>query len=211
VCNFRLVIFVFMKYLILCFLLIFSHSLFAQKNTDTVQPTLRIYQTFEDFKLRKPTIIVPGTIDSQYYILNIDTVITGFSCKFQDSTMVIKNAFCVVDGDRLFLYGVKGDLIPSNGTGQFPFFAKTENTKYAWYLSPTIGLVSLADAIFSGGSRNVVTYYNKKGKVMQATPQSIGVLLRNDKDFLKEYEKEKKYNNDVYIKYLNKMNERYPL
>jgi hypothetical protein len=46
---------------------------------------------------------------------------------------------------------------------------------------------------------------------MEATAQAIGFLLKKDKDFSKEYNAEKKLNNEVFKKYLLKMNERYPL
>ena len=57
----------------------------------------------------------------------------------------------------------------------------------------------------------MIFYFNKNGEFLEATPQAIGFLLRKDKDFLKEYNAEKKVNNIVYKKYLLKMNERYPL
>jgi len=58
---------------------------------------------------------------------------------------------------------------------------------------------------------NSIMFYNEKGKLKKANNQSIGWLIRKEKDFLNEYNKELFLDNNVFKKYLIKMNERYPL
>lgn len=207
-----------MKALILSSLLFFTNTSIAQDIDSAKRSKIGIYQTFEELQAGKPSVTKSFRLDTTWYILNVDTVIEGYSYRFMDSSKRLSQPFAMFDGKDIYLYfknKVKFNLISgirvmdyppkmfqkSYGKGKIPFIIIGRTT----YISD----LGLADAIIS--DKNEIWYVNKNGKFLQATPQAIGVLLRNEKDLLKEFEKERKYNNEVYVKYLQKMNERYPL
>lgn len=205
-----------MRVLILSALLIFTIPSFGQDIDSVRKSKIGIYQTFEELQAGKPSITKDFKIDRQYYILNIDTVVTGYTYHFIDSSPIVTKGFGLYDGNHFYIMHKKGVLEMMTQEGKFPYkvyYAVKPDVKGGDIVNAAIGIegaVGLLDKMISS-PKDVIIYFNKKGKIMEATPQSIGVLLRSDKDFLKEYEKEKKYNNEVYIKYLKKMNERYPL
>lgn len=203
------------RVLVVLFLTISSAS-FSQNVDSIKQSKIGIYQSYQELQKGKPSIIKPFKIERQYYILNIDTVVTGYTYRFIDSTPIVKNAFGLYDGNQFYIMHKKGALEKMTSEGKFPYkiyYAAKDEVKGADIIDAAAsaeGAVRLLDKMISS-PKDVIIYFNKKGKAMEATPQSIGVLLRGDKDLLKEFEKEKKYGSEVYIKYLQKMNERYPL
>ena len=97
--------------------------------------------------------------------------------------------------------------------GKFSFF--TVNSKIRSLMSTDVigGAIHLAIKAVADNSihaTNELWYFNSKGKLLRATSQAIGYLLRNDNDFHEEFEKEKKFTDAVYRKYLIMMNGRYP-
>jgi hypothetical protein len=60
-------------------------------------------------------------------------------------------------------------------------------------------------------TKRYVSYINRKGELMSANDQDIAFFLRNEKDLSRAFEKEKESTVEVYIKYITKMNVRYPL
>jgi len=57
---------------------------------------------------------------------------------------------------------------------------------------------------------HAIRYLGKKKEFINATPDVIGFLLRQDKDLFEAYGNEKKRTPDIMRKYLDKMNNRYP-
>jgi hypothetical protein len=78
-------------------------------------------------------------------------------------------------------------------------------------IGKTMNLVQLgiADAAVSSDRREL-WYVNKEGRFLKATPQAVGFMIKGEKDFLKEFDSEKKYTQETLMKYLEKMNGRYP-
>jgi len=81
---------------------------------------------------------------------------------------------------------------------------------YGSGLGVGILLVQALDDLLSS-AKEMVFYFNKNGKLLEATPQSIGFLLRSDNELHDAFLKEEKMNNDVFRKYLIAMNNKYPL
>ncbi len=197
------------------FLLVYCFSAIGQDTASVHRPRIGVYKTAEEFLAGTPSVTKPFAIDKKYYILNTDTVITGYTYRFADSTPIVKNGFGIYDGEHFYVMDKKGNLERLDQAGKHPykFYASVNTGKLMAGDFIVAGLVGIAGRFIDGAlfPKDMVIYLNKKGKFLEATPQSIGVLLRGDKDLLKEYEKEKKYTTEVFIKYLQKMNERYPL
>ncbi|HOZ80510.1 MAG TPA: hypothetical protein PLY34_21135 [Ferruginibacter sp.] len=183
-----------------------------------------IYQEWEEFKNNSPLLVNSFTIDTHYTraLSMPDTLQTRYYCRFEDSAIKITKAFALFDGTDLYLPEfVSGDsilFIKLPCAGKFPFLVEYYKVKHgimpASSLFSIAGLVELTaktlDAAVSTPQKTVF-YMNEKGKFHEATPQSIRYLLRNEKDLVKEFDDEPKMNIEIFIKYLLKMNQRYPL
>lgn len=70
---------------------------------------------------------------------------------------------------------------------------------------------SVEDSSLNGNINKFDLYYiGKKKTFLKAIPTGIGFLLKNDKDLYDAYESENEITNEVMLKYLDKMNDRYP-
>lgn len=87
--------------------------------------------------------------------------------------------------------------------------------KHIYLAIPTnaVGLIFLAMLNIASSipkEKSVLLYLNQKGQLVEATRQSFWFLLKNDQGLLKAFYAEKIINRETFIKYLYKMNERYP-
>lgn len=178
-----------------------------------------IYQFWEEFINNVPFIKDPFTVTTNYYITEEkDSVIKNYNYKFLDSTIKHKKAFGFFDGKNMYVediltrhfinIGNKQQFLKMNYIGRFPFIVINRKTVFIGG-EPITMVAGVIDALISQ-PKEEIWYFNKKGSFLQATTQAIGYLLIKDKDLRQEYIAEKKYNNQIYKKYLLKMNERYP-
>jgi hypothetical protein len=211
----------FTKPAVLFFLIFISTFLFSQ---DTLTPlrTLQnlkrgIYFTYDEFAKNIPSIsdsftVIKDLKISTYEDGTSDSTFNGYTFKFFDSTKKVKKVFGFFDGERFFIDPKRGIVLrtkkhftPVDYIGKYPFIEL--NSKKPITLL-TLGWGVLVDDIISK-KKKVLLYINKDGELSEATPASIWFFLKKDKDFLKEYDLEKKANIEVYKKYLIKMNEKY--
>jgi len=205
-------------FLILSILL--SSILFAQDSLKSPLANLKkgIYYSYSHFISNKPTSTSPLAIDTILDYNETDTFISGYDYHFLDSSDKPKDLFSLYDGKNLYLYfgsSLKFSLMTGLRKMSYPshLFQKADGGRFPYILLGRPVFISINGLVDAAASINKqeLWYFNKEGKFLKATAQAIGVFLRSEKDLLKEYEKEKRYNNEVYIKYLIQMNQRYPI
>ena len=178
-----------------------------------------IYQFWEEFINNVPFIKQPFTVITNYHITEEkDSLVKNYNYKFLDSTIKHKKAFGFFDGKNIYVedvltrhvinIGHKQQFLKIDYIGRFPFMILNRKTVLIGG-DPVTAIAGAVDALITR-PKEEIWYFNKKGGFLQATPQAIGYLLINDKDLRKEYIAEKKFNNEIFLKYLLKMNERYP-
>ncbi|MCW3108232.1 MAG: hypothetical protein JWQ09_2738 [Segetibacter sp.] len=179
----------------------------------------RVFITMKEFHDVKPSKTYSLKMISKSYKDSyiVDSVVGTYYCQLKDS-VVLKEGFAILDSSNLFLIfsNLKDTaiFIKVDYAGRYPFYAiRTKSISKGIYGPGLVGLVvSAADAaLYPQQPKEVIAFINRKGNLTDASPVSIGILLRKDKDFEKEYNSEKRLNNETFKKYLIKMNKRYPL
>lgn len=218
-----------MKQFALLFILSsWGQSVFCQ---DTLTPLatriklkVGLYKNWDEFINNSPSMLNPFVVEPYYSQMDTtrDASLQIFKYRFTDSTVRNKRVFGFFDGKEMFIsIEFNDDLFKElrqkfykvDRIGKFPFL--TVRNKISSLVSTDL-LRGAVGALVSAANDNKVHltneiwYCNSKGRVLQATSQSIGYLLRNDKDFHIDFEKERKPGNAAFLKYLMKMNERYP-
>jgi hypothetical protein len=201
---------------VMTLLIVSCTSLYAQ------QPTQRqtgIYKTYQEFLDNKPSITKPFAlmVDTSIDFERHDTTFSS-SYRYIENKKRIKNVWGLCDSGVVYANTDDG-LVPISYTGRYSFIVFEEKNT----MSVGIPLTSVAiptavgftvlmglDNLLSP-SRKRLLYYNAKGEAIIASDQSIGWLLRKDKDLSVAFNNEVKTNIQVYRKYLLAMNERYPL
>lgn len=203
--------------------LVFAFTVFGQSVIKRKLIT-GVYANEREFLAREPSItkpfkIVPN-IDISFNETNakMDTTETGITYQYLDSTQKHKNAFGFCDGTDIYLGAKRFGYDKMDFVGKYSFI----NTNYNYAngsfvpLILAAGPISLMSAAVLIGevvkkpTKKYLFFINKSGKLHEATGQAIGWFLKDDKDLLDGFNAEKKYNNEVFKKYLMKMNERYP-
>lgn len=131
----------------------------------------------------------------------------GVTYKFLDSSKKLKNVYGFFDGNNMYWGDRKRGYFKFDYIGRFSFA-----TTNGFRNPPLLGKYSVSSVINRAIAKphDMVFYFNKNQKWLEATGQSISWLLKNDKDFIDDFNAEKKYSNEVFKKYFVKMNERYP-
>ena len=93
----------------------------------------------------------------------------------------------------------------------FPFVYVFERNLRHKFLTAAFSFSVFAVGEIASTKKHMICFFNKKGKYLQATKESVGYLLKDEKDLIEAYEHEKKFNSIVYTKYLILMNQKYPL
>ena len=148
-----------------------------------------------------------------------DSVIINFSLKYANTTIKYKHLFGFFDGKDMFIndkeFGIRRNLfdfsqkfLKLNYVGRYPFLVV--DIKRIYLGGGLSGLLVGAADAFASPPKEEVWYFNKNGRSLKATTQSVGFLVSKDKDFTKEFNSEKPLNNNAFIKYIIKMNKRYP-
>ncbi len=200
---------------ILLAILLFSvtDTINAQGNTDSTKIVINrkvgVYKTYADFLKNMPLVVKP------IHIVHVKSSHKPENQKltyeFIDSSAIIKDAWGVYDGDKVYINDGDDKYIPMSIVGRYSFYIYKDYTKLRatspTYLIMRTGGVDNARNMFD----STIQFYNEKGKLKKANNQSIGWLIRNEKDFVAEYNKEAYLDNNTFRKYLMKMNMRYPL
>jgi hypothetical protein len=197
--------------------LVFALMIFGQNSIPKTKLPIGIYVKEKEFLERKPSItkafkVVPYTDTTFYVDINkYDTIKKGITYQFLDSTPKPKHTYGFYDGVNM--YFDRGDS-PFDFVGKFSFITYTVRPDRN-RINFGMGLLGIAVSLANRTAVNpkqysAIFYYNRKGELTEATTQAIYWLIKNEKDFLKEWHAEKNYDNEVFKKYLIKMNERYP-
>lgn len=226
-----------MKHIFLPALLLISSVCYSQLTTpaETLQKLKPgIYKSWKEYISNSPSVtdsflMIPNyrytsrdstdSIPNGAAITIKDTVLTGFHFKMVNTTSTKKQkaVFGMFDGKNLYIrkFGLLGldyedgeqIFLKADYIGRYPFVLSKQRRKLNLL---TVSLLAVADANIAKVPEDLY-YFNKSGDFLPATPQAVGFLLRKDKDLFDAFNKEKVINNNTYIKYLVKMNERYPL
>jgi len=214
-------------------IIISSLSAFSQDTARSVVLKFGIYESYDDVLKNSPSFTLPFQVFPSYKTivkdriigdlptgesirdtLSIDTVLMGYYYLLPKGAVEPKKVFGFYDGRQLYIDVKRGIdvrsrrlFVPLDYIGRYSFVV-TDAKKPVTYFN--LGVGALLDQALSK-KKETIFYFNKDGEFTQATAQAIGFLLRKDKDLYKEYNAEKKLNNQVFKKYLIKMNERYPL
>ena len=195
-------------------LVFFSKILFAQVIFNSDSSEARIYKTLRNYVNSKPT-----SREAFSYTLLSDTAKDGYisfytkGVTIRNSSRLICDMYSFSDGKYLFTRSPKPDL-----DGSPIFYRANYRGKFSFviYKDPPIADMGIISIIRCGvapssiAERQFKIYYeNKNGNDLMATEQSIFYLLKDDKDFYKEFGKERYKNARTFIRYLIKMNERY--
>lgn len=196
------------------FISMFSGTVIAQNGSskpDTIAGWgVGLYKTERSFFKRQPSETKQFSIDPVYVVSKMkDSVVVGYKYNYLDSSFRKRNYYGVFDG-RDFYLRIKFDLLKKfDQLGKYPFITLMKGRDIPFYNDLGYLAIGLADYLLAGVNEEI-WYFNKKGTFLQATKQAMFFLLANDKDLLAQFEAEKTYNNNVFRKYLLKMNERYP-
>lgn len=209
------------KILPVIFFQLFAYiCLFAQDTSKTIgypqYLVSGIYRNEKEFIDNNPSIKVKAIVTPKYKTNNKNdtTSITYeakfFNANFNDSAKQMRNSFGFCDGKNRFIER-DGAYYIIKGFGKYPYFY--EDSPFAFTFIDGNPLIMVTSILVSTTSNlitpKVLVYYNKKGILRNATEQSIGFLLKQDKDLEKAFYKERPMNNNVFRKYLDKMNQRY--
>ena len=191
-----------------------STAIFAQDAFDTLQRPLNrkvgVYKTYKDFLKNNPCISKP------IKVIRVDpdkkSINPKYTCEFQDSTSIDERVWGLFDGNKIYYRSGSSEFIPMHFAGKFSFhiyrdYANMKMPAPVYTADKKKTKVVKGTKVFD----YAIKFYNDNGKLKKATSQAIGWLLRNDKDFTEEYNKEEVYNYGIFLKYLLKMNQRYPL
>jgi hypothetical protein len=138
-----------------------------------------------------------------------DSFVYGYSCRLEDTSVNLNKVYGLFDGNKLFLREGRNVFSDLEGLGKHPFYAFISDVNNLDVGSPLRLGVSFFDALVSR-PKEVVYFYNKKRKLVEASTVAMILLLNDDKDLESEFRKEKVKNTQAFKKYLLKMNERYP-
>lgn len=197
-----------------------------------------LYYSYEDLtdnipSVEKPFVIVPNMV----MVNKTDSVLNGYKYIVQDTILKKKKIYAAYDGLHLFIaikdefdfYSDEKILLPVDSPARFPtmtynLVVKNSRISPAFLFSPASLLVTAIGTAVAITTKTVINnsksepdsfkifvYFNKRGKPIYPTREAMGFLLHKDKDFELEFSKEKNLTIDVYKKYIQKMNVRYPI
>ena len=195
---------------ILC---VITTTVFAQDYFDSLQHPLKrkvgVYKTYKDFMKNNPVISKP------IKVIRIEpgkkTISPKYRFVFDDSSTTDQRVWGIFDGEKIYYRTGRAAFIPMNFAGKYSFYIYKDFTKLK-ATSPVY--MAMRPALSKSGIGMFdysINFFNEKGTLKKATSQAIGWLIRNEKDFVAEYNKEEYLDNDTFLKYLLKMNKRYPL
>ena len=201
------------QYISVVILCLFSVFIYAQGNTDTTHFLKNrnpcVYKTYQDFLNNNP--LISKSLRLVHVKAKYKPANQRLTYEFIDSSAIYKDAWGVFDGDKVYYNSGSDIYIPLIFAGRYSFYIYKDYSKLTAtspvYIAVRSGGLDSSFTMFDYS----IMFYNEKGKLKKANNQSIGWLIRNDKDFVQEYDKETVLNNDVFKKYLLKMNQRYPL
>jgi len=205
-----------MRYNKLFFLIILSSLVTiikAQENNDSTKIIINrkvgVYKSYQDFLKNIP--IAEKSIKIVHVKAAFKPENLKLTYEFVDSTPIIREAWGVFDGKKVYYNTGNDKYLPMSYLGKYSFYIYKDYSKIK-ATSPIYVLIRTGNTDdLSTLFNNSIMFYNEKGKLKKANNQSIGWLIRKEKDFLNEYNKELFLDNNVFKKYLIKMNERYPL
>lgn len=180
-----------------------------------------VYKTQKSFfeknaDIEKPVIAVVNIIKDKK---SDSSIAYGYTYKFVDSTKPDMKVFAFFDGQNMYIRTEKNAFFKLDGFGRHPYGYMRE-IEYGTYLPmgtslsgigydlPAAGFSLLFNAIRK--RKICLHYFNRKRQLVKATPEGVGFLLKKDKDLFESYGNEPKKTEEVMLKYLDKMNERYP-
>lgn len=195
------------------FSFIFSDSVTAQDNALKAAAVkswqVGLYKTEKAFLRKEPSESKAFSISPVYAVKNKDSVLVGYKYNYLDSSPRMRWYYGLFDGKDFYLR-VKFDLLQKfDHLGKYPFITLIKGGDFPFSSNLAFLAIALAENLLAGVNEEI-WYFNKNGTFLQATKQAMFFLLRDEKDLYSQFAEEKVYNNNVFRKYLLKMNERYP-
>jgi hypothetical protein len=162
------------------------------------------YKSYDDFTENDPK-------STEIPVLTPFVRINKLDVKYSDTLYKIvaeKQPFAVYDGRNLYIQSEDSLYRKMDYVGKYPYVKITTKVHLEgrWiYVNKTPVWEDEHDEVQSH-----VAFINRKGKWDAIGFESIRELLKGNRDLIVDYDKEK-WNNDIFMKYLVKMNERYPI
>ncbi len=181
-----------------------------------------VYKTQKSFFNKKPDIekMVMPLVNYVKNKKSDSSIAYGFTYQFLDSVKADVNAFAFCDSSNVYIQTERGAFFKCNGFGKHPYLYVRELRYPVVFMPMSNSLAGLQEdllffafELFDDALRRkkiCLHYFNRKKQLIKATPESVGFLLKKDKDFFEAYGNEPKKTEEVMLKYLDKMNERYP-
>ncbi len=192
--------------ILLVLIILISHNVSGQveSSLSSRQQKIGIYASYDEYVNNTTSKTVPFKIRQVTKNYEDGSMRFWFNYDVIDSSERPKNVYALFDG--LYLYLAFNDTVFNvfQFAGRYPYtIRQTLHVEKSAKWDDTEDRTEIEDNII---------YINGKGKSFSATAQSVGVLLlKSDKALLKEFEKEPKYNNAVFLRYLEELNKRHPL
>jgi hypothetical protein len=206
----------------------YTSKSFFNKKTDFERP-FRVVANYR-YRFIGDSVVYGNT----FQVLD-STIISGFVFGFYDGVDMYINVEAQIRKDQAFMSKglIRGlvdlaDLGNNNGgffkiekLGRHPYVLVERGfTMPILIISPlsaaagiltSVGVNSLLAAKAAANINKMdVYYFSLKDKLRRATPEGIGFLLKNEKDLYEAYSNEPHITTEVIVKYLNKLNDRYP-
>ncbi len=185
---------------------------FVSAQTDTSQHPINrkvgLYRNYQAFLDNKPFTEKAFKLVVKFD--EKDNKVTGRMFEFIDSTPPTSEAWGIFYRDTLYFKIGKHLYRPMYETGRYSFIIDNERLlikKLSFTL--TSMMTSKIDFLPSKYAFRV-EYFNERGQDIIASDQTIGFLIRKEKDLWKQYNAEPKITSEVLVKYLKLMNKRYP-
>ena len=209
--------------------LFFLHLLFSLLATaqdsllikNIQQMPVGVYKTQKSFFDKKPDIekAVKAVVNYIKDKKSDSSIGYGYTYEFIDSSKLNLKVFAFCDGKNAYIQTERNVFFKCEGFGRHPYLYVRE-LAYGTYLPYATNMAQLRGEIIMNSfsalldalrkKKLLLHYFNRKRQLMKATPEGVGFLLKKDKDFFEEYGNEPKKTEAIMLKYLNKMNERYP-
>jgi hypothetical protein len=216
---------------IFCFFILI-HEL---KSQDTILnehyqriPKRGVYLSFKEFidnkpSLEKPFTVLPVPTPEKLRKRFNDSLVFGYYINFIDTLFTPKPYYGFSDGKYMYTIFGDGMYYKFEGTGKYSYFTVyssrdgNPNTNFINYgisgpfdLGMSAGLSVLSKLSYKL-RKSFYVYSSEQEFYELKTFDILGRILKKDKDLYKEYGDERTYNIEIYKKYLDKINKRYPL
>lgn len=194
-----------MKNTTLLMLLLLGFSLVTFGQLQTTNLKKGFYKSYDDFEDNDPA---KGELPMLKQFVKINKIDAKYSDTLYQTESEEDKPFAIYDGTDLYIKAEDSLYRKMHYIGKYPFVKITTKVHLEgrWvYVNKSPVWEDEHDEV-----QSYVAFINKNGNWDAIGFESIRELLKGNRDLIVDFDKEK-WNNDIFMKYLLKMNERYPI